>query len=84
MRGFESGTWYGLLAPARTPREVVTRLNRAIVQIVQLPDVREKAQCSGCRADERKHPSRTGEFVRSEIAKWAKRGEGREHPARFS
>jgi tripartite-type tricarboxylate transporter receptor subunit TctC len=71
VRGFEAGTWYALLAPTGTPREVVTRLNRAVVQIVQLPDVREKLAAQGAERLAGT-PEQTGEFIRREIARWAK------------
>ena len=45
--GYESGTWYGLMAPARTPREVVARLSGAVVKAVQMADVREKLLAQG-------------------------------------
>jgi tripartite-type tricarboxylate transporter receptor subunit TctC len=71
VRGFEAGTWYGLLAPADTPRDVVSRLNRAVVQIVQLPDVREKLAAQGAEPLTGS-PEQAGEFVRREISRWAK------------
>ena len=71
VRGFEAGTWYGLLAPAGSPREIVTRLNRAVVQIVQLPDVREKLAAQGAEPLTGS-PEQAGEFVRREISRWAK------------
>ena len=40
--GFETSTWYGLLAPAGTSRAIVDKLNGEIVRILQLPDVRER------------------------------------------
>ena len=60
-----------LMAPAGTPREIVNRLNRAVVDAVQLPDVREKFQAMGAEALT-STPEQTGEFVRSEIARWGK------------
>lgn len=39
--GYEAGSWYIIVAPAGTPRAVVTRLNSAVSQIVAMPDVRE-------------------------------------------
>jgi tripartite-type tricarboxylate transporter receptor subunit TctC len=71
VRGFEAGTWYGLLAPAGAPREIVSRLNRAVVQIVQLPDVREKLAAQGAEPLAGS-PEQAGEFVRREISRWAK------------
>lgn len=69
--GFESGTWYGMMAPARTPRDVVTRLSDAVTRIVQLADVREKLIAQGAEPLTGT-PAQMGDFVRSEIAKWGK------------
>jgi tripartite-type tricarboxylate transporter receptor subunit TctC len=69
--GYESGTWYGLMAPARAPREIVTRLNGAVVKAVQLPDVREKLIAQGAEPIIMT-PEEMGAFVRAEIAKWGK------------
>ena len=38
--GYQSSSWYGILAPAGTPPEIVTRLNAALVKVIALPDVR--------------------------------------------
>jgi tripartite-type tricarboxylate transporter receptor subunit TctC len=71
VRDFAAGTWYGFLAPARTQRDVVTRVNRAVVQIVQLPDVREKLAAQGAEPLTGT-PEEAGEFIRSEIVRWRK------------
>lgn len=71
LPGFEAGTWYGLLAPAGTPRDIVTRLNTAVVGIVQLPDVREKLAAQGAEPLSGM-PEQAGQFVRNEVARWAK------------
>jgi tripartite-type tricarboxylate transporter receptor subunit TctC len=42
LKGFNLGTWFGLLAPAATPKEVVSRLNAEVVKIVNAPDFRKK------------------------------------------
>lgn len=42
LKGFDQGTWFGVLAPAATPKEVVTRLNAEIVKIVNSPDFRKR------------------------------------------
>ncbi|NLD70788.1 MAG: tripartite tricarboxylate transporter substrate binding protein [Limnobacter sp.] len=42
LPGFETGTWYGIVAPAGTPKPIVDKLHREIVRILELPDVREK------------------------------------------
>jgi tripartite-type tricarboxylate transporter receptor subunit TctC len=38
--GYQSSSWYGILAPAGTPAEIVTRLNAALVKVIARPDVR--------------------------------------------
>ena len=40
--GFEAGTWFGLLAPAKTPPEVIDLLHRSTVTLLQEPAVRAK------------------------------------------
>jgi tripartite-type tricarboxylate transporter receptor subunit TctC len=45
--GYQVLTWYGVLAPAGTPREVVSKLNAAIGKIVRLPDLTEKLLADG-------------------------------------
>ena len=42
LPGFEVTTWFGALAPAKTPPEIVTRLNGAIVKILAMPDVQKR------------------------------------------
>ena len=71
VRGFESGTWYAFLAPAGTPRPVISVLNREIWRIVQLPDIREKLAAQGAEPLVGT-PEETGAFVRNEVVRWAK------------
>ena len=44
MKGFNLGTWFGILAPVATPKEVVVRLNTEIVKIINSPDFRKKME----------------------------------------
>ncbi len=41
MPGFESSLWHGVLAPAKTPRDVLVRLNREVVKVLAIPDVQK-------------------------------------------
>ena len=45
--GFEVSSWYGVLAPAGTPPEIVGRLHEELVRILALPDVRERLSRQG-------------------------------------
>ena len=62
--------WYGLLAPAGTPRPVVEKLNQALGQILQSKDVKERLQAQGAEPM-RGTPDTFAEFMRQEMAKWA-------------
>lgn len=42
LKGFNIGTWFGVLAPAATPKDVVARLNTEMVKIIQSPDFRKR------------------------------------------
>ena len=42
LKGFNLGTWFGVLAPAATPRDIVTRLNAEIVKIINSPEFKKK------------------------------------------
>ena len=42
LAGFDQGTWFGLLAPAATPREIVGKLNAETVRILKLPDIQKR------------------------------------------
>ena len=47
LKGFDLGTWFGILAPAATPKEVVTRLNTELVKIIHSPEFRKKMEDIG-------------------------------------
>jgi tripartite-type tricarboxylate transporter receptor subunit TctC len=71
LKGFETATWYGVAAPAGTPKEIVTKLNAEIVRIIKLPDVRHDLASEGAEfvGDT---PEELTAFVKQEIEKWAK------------
>jgi tripartite-type tricarboxylate transporter receptor subunit TctC len=70
--GYESSAWFGYMAPAGTPREIVMRLNAEINRIIQLPDVKDRIAPQGLADLPGGPPERFGELVRSELAKWGK------------
>lgn len=47
LKGFDLGTWFGILAPAATPKEIVVRLNTELVKIINSPDFRKKMEGIG-------------------------------------
>ena len=44
MKDFNQGTWFGILAPAGTPKDVVTKLNTEIVKIIQSPEFKKRME----------------------------------------
>ena len=68
--GYDAVGWFGLFAPAGTPRDIINRLNAEVRRIMQLPDVRERALSSGAEpaADT---PEEFAAYIRTEIPKWA-------------
>jgi len=69
--GYEASTWYGLLAPARTPRTIVMRLNAETKKALAAAEVRERFAAAG--ADPvGNSPDQFAAYVRTESAKWAK------------
>lgn len=47
LPGFDMGSWFGVLAPAKTPPAVVAKLNADIVKVLQMPDVRKRLEDIG-------------------------------------
>ena len=69
--GFEAVTWIGLLAPAGTPKEIVSRMHREIEKIVQIPEVQERLSASGAEPVATT-PEQFGAYLSSEVAKWGR------------
>jgi tripartite-type tricarboxylate transporter receptor subunit TctC len=70
LPGFEATSWYGFVAPAGTPREVVTRLNQEIAAILKLSEVREVLTTTGTEVGG-STPEAFGRHIESELGKWA-------------
>jgi len=64
-------TWYGLVAPAGTPKEAIAKLNAETVRILALPDLKEKTRSQGIELGS-STPVEFAAFLRSDIAKWSK------------
>jgi tripartite-type tricarboxylate transporter receptor subunit TctC len=47
LKGFDIGTWFGVLAPAATPKDILTRLNTEMVKVIQSPDFRKRMEDIG-------------------------------------
>ena len=71
VAGFDVDLWYGLFAPAGTPKEIVQRYNAAVNEILQTPRVREALEKQGLVAVGGP-PERLGDLVRKDLDRWAK------------
>lgn len=69
--GFDSGVWYAMLAPAGTPRPIITRLSEEIAKIVQLPDVKKRLAFEALDPVG-STPAEFDAYLKSELTKWAK------------
>jgi tripartite-type tricarboxylate transporter receptor subunit TctC len=70
VKGYDASTWYGLLAPARTPQAIVTRLHGDTVKILAGP-TRQRLEAQGFEPDGGT-PAEFAAYIKSEIIKWAK------------
>ena len=66
---FEVTTWYGVLAPAGTPRTIVTRLNSELVKIMHSPELKERLAATGTDPFT-STPEEFAAYIKREIAKW--------------
>ena len=71
LAGFDASSWHAMFAPARTPREIIARLNAEIRNVLKIPDVAERVAALGMEAVG-STPEELAEFLREEIARWAK------------
>ena len=69
--GYELAVWFGVLAPAGTPRDIVARLNTEIVKVLNSADVKDRFGKQGVEV-RTSTPEQFGEFVRAEVGRWAK------------
>jgi len=69
--GYDAASWYGVFAPAGVPKAVLTTLANELVRIMALPDVRAKFEADGFEPVG-STPDAFDQFVRADIAKWAK------------
>jgi tripartite-type tricarboxylate transporter receptor subunit TctC len=70
VKGYEVNTWFGFVAPAGTPAEVVTRLHGDIAKILAMPAVREKLAAQGFDLAPVAPPSSFSNLIRDDLGKW--------------
>jgi tripartite-type tricarboxylate transporter receptor subunit TctC len=69
--GYEQTAWFGVLAPAGTPREIVLKLHGEITKLLNTAEVKERFAKQGVEV-RTTTPEEFGAFIKSEVARWAK------------
>lgn len=69
--GFDSGVWFGVLAPARTPQEIISLLNAELVNIARRPDFMQRLVDEGSEVVG-SSPEQFGDYIKTETVRWAK------------
>jgi tripartite-type tricarboxylate transporter receptor subunit TctC len=69
LKGFEASSWFGLVAPAKTPRAVVNLLAQETGKALREPDVRKRFADLGATLVGNT-PEQFGPFIRAETKKW--------------
>jgi tripartite-type tricarboxylate transporter receptor subunit TctC len=71
LKGFQAVAWNGLSAPARTPKDVIARINTDVLKVLRSPELVERLKAEGSDPVGNS-PEQYAGFLRDEIAKWAK------------
>ncbi len=71
LKGFETIAWFGLLAPAGTPKAIIDKVHDEIVRIVAMPDIRERIAALGGEPVANR-PEEFAAIIHADVAKWKK------------
>ncbi len=71
LPGFGSTPWYGLLAPAGTPKDIIAKLHDAMEKVLASRDVIDKLAAQGCEALPG-NPSQFAALIREDLPRWSK------------
>ncbi len=71
LPGYDMSFWYGLLAPANTPPETVAKINKDVMSVLAMPDVRKNMEDRGIDMKPNS-PDEFSKYMRAEVPKWTK------------
>jgi tripartite-type tricarboxylate transporter receptor subunit TctC len=71
LPGFEFNSWFAIMAPARTPKPIIARLNEEVQKALADPDVRERLNAQGLTM-RGSTPEELGAATRAQLAKYAR------------
>jgi tripartite-type tricarboxylate transporter receptor subunit TctC len=71
MPDFDVSSWYGLLAPAKTPKAIIDRLQREVAAVLALPEIQDRYQKGGFEVVGNK-PEEFAQQIKADLARWGK------------
>jgi tripartite-type tricarboxylate transporter receptor subunit TctC len=71
LPGFEAASWFGMLAPAGTPKEIIAKIHADVVKLAKTTDLGEKLAQQGA-APVLNTPDEFAAYIKAELAKWEK------------
>ena len=71
LKGFEADSWFGLMMPAGTPRDIIVKMNAEVQKILATQEVKDRLLAQGGFAVGGT-PEQLAERIRADIAKWGK------------
>ena len=71
LPGYEATAWFGMVAPAGTPKEIIEKLNKQVVSILSTPELEAQLKAGGADAAPTT-PEEFAAFIKTEMVKWAK------------
>jgi tripartite-type tricarboxylate transporter receptor subunit TctC len=71
LPGYDAVNWYGVMAPAQTPQEIIGKLNKELIRILHLPDVKSRFEEEGGVVTP-STPAQFSQFINIEIVKWSR------------
>ncbi len=71
VAGYEASSWFGVLAPAGTPKEIVAKINADIVKALGVPEIKERLSSQGAEPVGNT-PEQFAAYIGTELVKWAK------------
>lgn len=71
LPGYDLPVWYGIVAPAGTPREIITRLNSELLKVINTPDFKQRIEIDAVEPIG-STPEQLGDYIKVELVKWAK------------
>lgn len=72
LPGYVVESWYGMVVPSGTPKEVIARLNAAITQALQTPELKEKLASVGAKDAENHSSEHFKKVIQDDMAKWSR------------